>query len=150
MLGITGHMLTYVAKQTQHVHHASVTHAALKLNGDFIHISIVETNYPSAADIITRYSSYLKQMYRRFRLPLDSQWPPVRSESFVPISLSVIRGDGPKEYLKLGDIFSGNEQRPVSTVLIEGAPGIGKTATSLTICKDWTSGEHLKTFDIGP
>ena len=148
VLGITGHMLTYVAKQTQHVHHASVTHAALKLNGDFIHISIVETNYPSAADIITRYSSYLKQMYRRFRLPLDSQWPPVRSESFVPISLSVIRGDGPKEYLKLGDIFSGNEQRPVSTVLIEGAPGIGKTATSLTICKDWTSGEHFKTFDI--
>ena len=87
-------------------------------------------------------------MYCRFRLPLDNQWPPVRSESFVPISLRVMRDDASKQYLELSDILEGGEPRQISTVLIEGAPGIGKTATSLTICKEWTSGEHFKNFDI--
>ena len=109
---------------------------------------VVESKYPRAGDIFSMYASYLKQMYRRFHLPLDNQWPPVRSESFIPISLSVVRDNAPKKWLELSEILDGGDQGQISTVLIEGAPGIGKTATSLTICKEWTSGEKFKSFDI--
>ena len=88
-------------------------------------------------------------MYNRFRLPLDSQWPPVRSESFVPISLRVVKNDFHHCSLELCDIFEGKDKHErINTVLIEGAPGIGKTATSLTICKEWTSGKHFQFFDM--
>lgn len=109
---------------------------------------VVESKHPRAGDTLSRYTSYLKQMYRRFHLPLDNQWPPVWSESFIPISLSVVRDNAPKKWLELVEIFEGGEQGQISTVLIEGAPGIGKTAASLTICKEWTSGENFKSFDI--
>lgn len=110
-------------------------------------------------------------MYKRFRLPLESQWPPVRSERFVPLALSL--QDGPhlqqgirsvvkqtmsgevdqkvkeSNSMELGQILSPqNSEQQVKTVLMEGAPGIGKTAVSITICKEWTSGRLFQNFKI--
>ena len=68
---------------------------------------------------------------------------------FVSISLRVVRNDSHNCSLELCDIFEGKDKHEqINTVLIEGAPGIGKTATSLTICKEWTSGRHFQFFDM--
>ena len=51
--------------------------------------------------------------------------------------------------MELGQILSPqNPEQQVKTVLMEGAPGIGKTAVSITICKEWTLGRLFQNFKI--
>ena len=105
-------------------------------------------------------------MYERFRMPLDGQWPPVQAEQFVPLLLAtkdLCQPDTDSEVrkrvdqtlagdvesmskrsteLELAQLFEPDERgRAVNSILVEGAPGIGKTAFCLTVCKQWSAGK---------
>ena len=99
-------------------------------------------------------------------MPLDGQWPPVQAEHFVPLRLatkdlcqpatdsevrtrvnqtlsgnveSMTKGN---TQIELTQLFEPDErERPVNSILVEGAPGVGKTAFCLTVCKQWSAGK---------
>ena len=50
-----------------------------------------------------------------------------------------------KERIHVHDIF--NYGRRVKRVLVEGAPGIGKTMLACYLCSEWAKGEILKEYD---
>ena len=103
---------------------------------------------------------------------LTGQWPPVQVSDYVPLILSlsdlsnfggelvtnkinkVLKGDidhVSNNIIKFKDIFVPDESKPnetINSILVQGSPGIGKTAFSLTVCKKWASGELFTQFQI--
>lgn len=103
-------------------------------------------------------------------MPLDGQWPPVHASDYVPLILSLSDFGSEKELtskinkilkgnvedvsvnlLNFEDIFnvdSNGSEESINTILVQGSPGIGKTAFSLTLCKNWASGKLFTQFKI--
>lgn len=117
------------------------------------------------------YATYLKGKYHRLRLPVDDQWPPIKLDHYISFLLSlksasqlqpeaeiqkdvhrVMEGrvEGialSKTMINLPHILDpDSDGRDVQSVLVEGAPGIGKTAFSLTVCKEWARGNVFQSF----
>ena len=115
------------------------------------------------------YTSYLKEMYER--MPLDENWPPVQAQQYVPLVLvqtdpkqpqsegdlnakvqQILSGKIEKtakaaDQIDLSELFQPDKGgRKVKSILVEGAPGIGKTALSFTVCKQWVQGKCFLDF----
>ena len=72
----------------------------------------------------------------------DDHWPPDRPKVFV--NLELIRLKGKQDFIKMpikniSEIFTSSQK----SILIEGAPGIGKTALARKIAYCWANGEIL-------
>ena len=52
-----------------------------------------------------------------------------------------------KESIDMYKIFQYGKD-PRKLVLVEGAPGVGKTMLAMKLCEDWANGETLKEFDL--
>ena len=53
-----------------------------------------------------------------------------------------------KEDIKIHKIFSYEGEDSRKLVLVEGAPGVGKTMLALKLCSDWGKGDALQEFDL--
>ena len=149
-----------------------ITHALLVY---LLHsYSFPTENYSTESEVegeIELYGKYLKQKYKRLRMPLDGQWPPVQASDYVPLILSlselhkpdseqiltkkinkILKGDVDRVSNKLinfNDLFKpGEGDEIINSVLVQGSPGIGKTAFSLTLCKKWAAGKLFTQFKI--
>ena len=116
------------------------------------------------------YCSFLKALYHR-KLDAYEQWPPVHSNEYIPLIFSEITSDyydteddvkKKAKHMLAGDVNGAFSSRPcvpmnellgksilienVKTILIEGAPGIGKTTFTYTLCQKWASGSALHQF----
>ena len=117
-----------------------------------------------------QYASYLRAVYTSKKLPTYSKWPPSSSTKFI--HLAVVR----KEYVskkeadeftkatihgtEIDDIYRRKEAVDFSRVgkkedgslakliLVEGAPGIGKTTFAWEVCRKWASGEILQEYGL--
>ena len=124
--------------------------------------------------VIEKYASDLKQYYRKLsHLPDPNCWPPRVAEQDTEImkiehkkesnkSLceraellrygSVDKIIEKKEPIKYEEMFSHPDSRKGEkyTVLIDGAPGVGKSTLCKRIAKDWANGtvEELKKFKL--
>ena len=104
-------------------------------------------------------------------MPLDGQWPPVQASDYVPLILSlsdlskpdseqvltskinkILKGDVDRvsnNHIEFGDIFKPDgANEPINSILVQGSPGIGKTAFSLTLCKKWAAAKLFGQFKI--
>ena len=101
-------------------------------------------------------------------MPLDGQWPPVHASDYVPLILSlsdfnneqaltskihkILKGEVhhlTKNLISFDEIFKPDgEDDDINSILIQGSPGIGKTAFSLTVCKKWASSNSFGQFSI--
>ena len=119
---------------------------------------------------IQSYTVYLKQRYRGQVPTFSTQWPPpstkkvfnlamIRKErvergaladdEFVRLTIHGCVDDilELKTPVKLEDIFSRDEASR-RVILIEGAPGSGKTTLAWYICQKWESGELFQEFNL--
>ena len=119
---------------------------------------------------VTSYAKYLKFRYRK-TLPDDDRI--LKSTGKIYIELAVIRNENisreeaddftkkslhglTEEILQkkipvaLEDILKpGDDGRPVRRVLVEGAPGVGKSVFAWQLCHKWAHKlENLKHFDL--
>ncbi len=128
----------------------------------------IPTYYPSS---VAQYGGYLRERYKYSgNIPTASaQWPPVPIDK--PCNLAMIkqeetiqRGKICDEYVRmtvtgkvddvlhmkspvqLVDIFR-IDQKDRKVILIEGAPGSGKSTLSWDICRRWGAGELFQEYE---
>ena len=135
-------------------------------------VSELQVQQPQSADIgvLNSYAQYLRGRYSA-RLPtfLTLQWPPPPTQKFFNLAMIakeriqrssldeelvrlMLRGNvddvvARKMSVKLENIFehNGAKQR---FVLVEGAPGAGKSTLAWHICQKWECGELFQEFRV--
>ena len=137
-----------------------------------IHPSVYPTRMSPAHTLspVDQYASYLRSVYTSKKLPTYSKWPPSSSKKFI--HLAVVRKErvSKKEAdeftratihgTEIDDIYRKKEAVDFSRVgkmkdgslakliLVEGAPGIGKTTFAWEVCRKWASGEILQEYGL--
>lgn len=112
------------------------------------------------------YSAYLKSVYTNSPISPDSKWPPTPSKEYI--QLAVVEGKKCRdEYI--GHTLQGNVkhllekrkniaieqildpckgQEGKKLILIEGAPGIGKSTLAWELCRKWEKFPNMKDFKL--
>ena len=120
---------------------------------------------PVTSAAISSYHEYLKSLYNRDAIRPD-KWPPTPSRGYV--SLAVVEGDDRcrdeyightlqgdiKELLKnrkkisVHQILEVESQSTPGLVLIEGAPGIGKSTLAWELCRKWEEFSCMQQYSL--
>ena len=117
------------------------------------------------ASAIANYRGYLKIVYNTSTIMLD-KWPPTPSRDYV--TLSVVEGHyacrdkyiGHTLQSNVGDILCGRReisveqilegdgQNIIRLVLVEGAPGIGKSTFAWELCRKWEEFSCMQQYSL--
>ena len=145
----------------------ALSEAKLSLPGD-----VVETLWSEYYDsVYEQYLDYLKFLYSSLdkKQTTSNQWPPSATKKFFRLAMiktaTVRRGDVDDRFvqmtitgkvddilqekgpIQLEDIFKETKgQRKV--ILLEGAPGCGKSTLSVYICQQWEKGQLFNQFQL--
>ena len=146
--------------------HFKVFHCAIHFVKQFNHFLGISCQLASAAKVlpecITNYAAYLKEKHKQLPVFPDHEWPPTFGKEFIRLALikheryywingeedDCIRGKmdkilSYKEKIELTEMFKLSPDQCVLKVLVDGAPGIGKTTLCHKICKDWANDKLL-------
>ena len=107
---------------------------------------------------IERYSVYLKSFYKQRPLPVSQKWPPAPGKKYINLAI-IHTGNATlseayeltsaklhcnidcilkkKESIKIDQILSPEDSQSVKCILVEGAPGVGKSTFAWEICRNW-------------
>ena len=121
---------------------------------------------PAPSSAISHYHTYLKYVYGNSPISPNTKWPPSPSRKFI--SLAVVEGWSCRdEYI--GHTLQGNVkqvlhsrrdisieqilepikgQKKLRLVLIEGAPGIGKSILAWELCRKWEELSCMKQYSL--
>ena len=121
-----------------------------------------------ASTLLLAYGSYLRSRYQTQVPSFALQWPPPPSKKIFNLAMikkeNVQRGQPDEEYVrltitgkvdgilhkkvpvKLEDIFELDEKKR-KVILIEGAPGSGKSTLSWDICQRWGAGKLFQEYE---
>ena len=142
----------------------------------FLETMYQSSNQPYAKDkplSNSDYSNFLKIKYNS-SLNTNLKWPPLSSELYIPLAAVEMEGvslkdadeftkftlnDSPEQILKrkrqiiFDDLLKPTQHSDgLKFVLVEGAPGIGKSTLAKEICQRWstnpTAHNHLKQFSL--
>ena len=125
---------------------------------------------PSAPSTpISRYADHLKSMYEVRTLPSYDKWPPTSSKRFMNLSIipkeqaskketdefteatvhgnieAIVRKKKNIELCEVGKLDDGLYAR---CIIIQGAPGVGKTTLSWELCRQWAERKILKDYSL--
>ena len=118
---------------------------------------------------LQQYASYLKSVYTRDKLPIYDKWPQVKSKKYINLALiekeditkpeadqftrATIHGsiDDIKKSKRATDIDQiaqlPDGSRP-KCILVEGAPGVGKSTFAWKLCRKWGEGKLLQQYQL--
>ena len=120
--------------------------------------------------VITKYADFLRSVYSRRSRPIEeSKWHPLSTKTFINLAMickgkenkiemdeftaATIRGNvddivDSKKPIKLEEIGSLEDGSPARCILIQGAPGVGKTMLAWQLCRKWGAKELLQDFRV--
>ena len=118
---------------------------------------------------LSKYREYLKTRCKPQRFTSSTQWPPLPVTNVFKLAMirkeEIQRGKIDDEFIRLTitgkvddilqkktpvnleNIFS-NCDAEIKLVLVEGAPGSGKSTLCLHICQEWAEGKLFQEYDI--
>ena len=125
----------------------------------------------ASQDCITMYATFLKEKYQGLSVFPDSEWPPSVGDQYIRLALiqhtnrlpneesiremqeDLLRGrvdkvEGQKKAVDIPGIFAGAEQGKKLRVLVDGAPGVGKSTLCRKISKDWGCKRFLSEYKL--
>ena len=118
---------------------------------------------------VRRYADYLRAFYQTSELPGSKKWPPSPSKTFINLAvisreevsrkdlekfmLATLHGGvdqivDVKSPIEIGEILSSQPGKTLQCVLVEGAPGVGKTTLAWEASKQWAKGNLFQQFAI--
>lgn len=114
---------------------------------------------------IAKYSDYLRLMYLRSKLPIRSKWPRAPCKKTIKLAAveknvhnfdpaHLVRANSVDEYMQvnsmsmisLDDILVMKDGRLSKSVIVQGAPGIGKSTFAWKFCRKWAKGKLNNQF----
>ena len=143
----------------------------------FIHVGIPESVLEQAKSEFTqtpqecmvKYAAFLKEKYRCLSVFPDSEWPPSVGDQYIRLALiehverlpnqesiskDLLRGnidaiEGKKRAISISDVFTCPEgEGKTLRVLMDGAPGVGKTTLCRKVSKDWACEAFLSEYKL--
>ena len=121
----------------------------------------------STSILMAKYAEHLKAVYKSRALPVDSKWPPSPSKKYINLAAikkedinraeadqftkATLHGNidqilKKKDPIAMEDILEVNDE--CKCILVEGAPGVGKSTFAWELCRNWEKLVALKRFDI--
>ena len=118
---------------------------------------------------VDSYASYLKSVYTREKLPIYDKWPQVKSKKYINLALiekeditkqeadqfmrATIRGNiddikKSKRAMNIGQIAQLPDGSQPKCILVEGAPGVGKSTFAWKLCRKWGKGKLLWQYQL--
>ena len=118
---------------------------------------------------VDNYASYLKSVYTREKLQVYDKWPQVKSKKYINLALiqkdditkpeadqftrATIHGNiddikKSKRATDIGQIAQLPDGSQPKCILVEGAPGIGKSTFAWKLCRKWGKGKLLQQYQL--
>ena len=118
---------------------------------------------------VDQYASYLRSVYTSKKWPTRCKWPPTATKKYIHLAVvkkeevskeqedkftkSTLHGNvddicKKKQAVDFTQIGKKEDNTPAKLILVEGAPGIGKTTFSWKVCRKWAKGEILKEYGL--
>ena len=130
--------------------------------------------YPDAqpggqSSAIDTYASYLKSVYTRETLPIYDKWPYLKSKKYVNLALvgmeditkeeadqftkATIHGNiddikKSKKAMNINQIAQMPNGSQPKCILVEGAPGVGKSTFAWKLCRKWGKGKSIEQYKL--
>ena len=144
----------------------SLQHLATRLEN--AHCKVVNIPTPSSFPIDT-YASYLKSVYTQEKLPNYDKWPQVKSQKYINLVLiekeditkpevvqfmrATIHGNiddikKSKRAMNIGQTAQLPDGSQLKCILVDGAPGVGKSTFAWKLCRKWGKGKLLQQYQL--
>ena len=118
---------------------------------------------------VLRYASYLKSVYTRAKLPVYDKWPKVKPKKYI--NLALIEKDNitkqeadqftrdtyhgniddikkSKRAIDIDQLAQMSDGSQPKCILVEGAPGVGKSTFAWKLCRKWGKGKLLQRYQL--
>ena len=117
-----------------------------------------------------QYASYLRSVYTSKKVPTYSKWPPSSSTKYIHLAVvkkervtkreadeftrETLHGTEidniyqKKEAVDFSKVGKREDGSLAKLILVEGAPGIGKTTFAWEVCRKWANGEILQKYGL--
>ena len=136
---------------------------------DHLGYPLTHSSSQFSASAVNTYASYLKSVYIREKLPIYDKWPQVKSKKYINLALiekedvtkqeadrftrSTIRGNiddirKSKCAMQIDQIAQLPDGSMPKCILVEGAPGVGKSTFAWKLCHKWGKGKLLQQYQL--
>ena len=130
-------------------------------------ISVPHQPLPTTA--VGKYVAYLRIVYLRSKLPIKGKWPPSPCKKIIKLAAiekkddsntseaaKLVRAESIDDYMldncmipvSLDDILVTKDGSPPKTVVVQGAPGIGKSTFAWKFCHKWAKGKLYQNYQL--
>ena len=124
---------------------------------------------PTPTPSISKYGEYLRGIYTRRLLPYESKYAPKSTQKYINLAMiskhkesraemdtftrATIRGDvddvvETKTAITPQDIGQLEDGSPAQCILVQGAPGVGKTTLAWELCRQWEKGTLFSEYSL--
>ena len=114
---------------------------------------------------IARYANHLRKMYLRTKFPSEGKWPPFPCKKIINLAMiervqqphnqmSLMKLSSIDQYMienkatsiSMENLFLAKDGSPPKAVVVQGAPGIGKSTFAWKFCRRWAKGKIYQQY----